>query len=213
MNPSLLVSKTAPISSNESGSYPALIFLHGRGTDEDDLLELAEYLDPRLLIASVRAPYTFAYGGYTWFDLDESGTVGIDQVIKSRDSFIDWFEHFKSVHPVDPERIFLFGFSMGAIMSLTLSLSYPRLFRGVIAHSGLLLQNEKLCYKWDDLKGLSFLIAHGSQDPIVPVEFGRETFNQLKLKDTNVIYKEYPIQHSISDKSLSDISAWLKKQI
>ncbi|MBN1398608.1 MAG: prolyl oligopeptidase family serine peptidase [Bacteroidetes bacterium] len=213
MNTSLLVSKTAPISSTESGSYPALIFLHGRGTDENDLLELAEYLDPRLLIAGVRAPYTFSYGGYTWFDLDDNGTVDIDQVIKSRDSFLDWFEYFKNQNPVDPKRIFLFGFSMGAMMSLALSLSYPRLFKGVIAHSGLLLQNERLCYKWDDLKGLSFLIAHGSNDPIVPVEFGRETFNQLKKKDIDVIYKEYPIQHSISDRSIFDISAWLKKQI
>jgi phospholipase/carboxylesterase len=213
MKPLSLFSKIAPLSSNESGPHPALIFLHGRGTDENDLLELTPYLDPHFLIASVRAPYRFPHGGYTWFDLDEKGSVNIDQFINSRDSFLQWLDDFQKNNPIDSSKLFLFGFSMGAIMSLTISLSNPKLFKGIVAHSGMLPQDEQLSYQWNDLSNLSFFIAHGSQDPIVPVELGRQAHRRLVQANADVIYHEYPIQHTISDESLSDVSIWLLKQI
>jgi phospholipase/carboxylesterase len=213
MELSSLFSKIAPLSSNESGPHPALIFLHGRGTDENDLLELTSYLDPHFLIASVRAPYRFSYGGYTWFDLDEKSTVNIDQLINSRDSFFQWLDDFLKNNPIDSSRLFLFGFSMGAIMSLAISLSNPKRFKGIVAHSGMLPQDEQLSYQWNDLGNLSFFIAHGSQDPIVPVELGRQAHRRLLQANADVIYREYPIQHTISDESLSDVSIWLQKQI
>jgi phospholipase/carboxylesterase len=213
MELSSLYSKIAPLGSNEPGPHPALIFLHGRGTDENDLLELTPYLDPQFLVASVRAPYKFSYGGYTWFDLDEKGAVNTRQLINSRDSFLYWLDDFQKNNPVDINRLFLFGFSMGAMMSLVISLSNPERFKGIIAHSGMLPQDKQLSYQWNNLSGLSFFIAHGSQDPIVPVELGRQAHRRFAQANANVIYREYPIQHTISDESLSDISIWLQKQI
>jgi phospholipase/carboxylesterase len=208
-----LISKIAPLSTNESGPHPALVFLHGRGTDENDLLGLTPCLDPHLLIASVRAPYKFSYGGYAWFDLDEKGVVNIDQLLTSRDSFIRWLDDFQQKYPVDSSKLFLFGFSMGAMMSLAVSLTSPQRFKGIVAHSGLLPQHELLSYRWGDLGDLSFFIAHGEQDPIVPIELSRQTHRLLVQANANVLYREYPIQHTISDESLSDISTWLQLQI
>ena len=213
MESSSLYSQIAPLSTNESGPHPTLIFLHGRGTDENDLLGLTPCLDPHLLIASVRAPYRYPYGGYTWFDLDDNGDVNIDQLLNSRDSFLRWLDDFQQKYPVDSSKLFLFGFSMGAMMSLAVSLSSPKRFKGIVAHSGLLPQHERLSYRWDDLGALSFFIAHGEQDPIVPIELGRQAHRQLVQAHANVLYREYPIQHTISDESLSDISTWLQQQI
>jgi phospholipase/carboxylesterase len=213
MESSSLFSKIAPLSTTETGPHPALVLLHGRGTDENDLLGLTSFFDPRLLIASVRAPYPFLYGGYTWFDLDENGIVNIDQLLKSRDLFLHWLDDFQKAYPIDTNRLFLLGFSMGAMMSLAVSLSNPKRFKGVIAHSGLLPHHTLLSYHWDDLGALSFYIAHGEQDPIVPVAMGRQAHQRLVQAHANVLYREYPIQHTISDASLSDISAWLQHQI
>ncbi len=213
MEPLSLVSKIAPLSTSASGPHPTLVFLHGRGTDENDLLGLTHSLDPHLFIASVRAPHRFPYGGYTWFNLDENGVVNIDQLLNSRDSFLQWLDDFQKKYPVDPNRLFLFGFSMGAMMSLAISLSSPKRFKGIVAHSGMLPQHEKLTYQWDDVDALSFFIAHGEQDPVVPVEFGRQAHRTLVQVNANVQYREYPIQHTISDESLSDISTWLQQQI
>jgi phospholipase/carboxylesterase len=213
MESSPLIYKVAPLMINEPGPHPTLIFLHGRGTDENDLLGLTPYLDPHLLIAAVRAPYQFPYGGYTWFDLQEDGTVNIDQLLKSRDAFLHWLDEFQQHSPVDTSRLFLFGFSMGAMMSLAISLSSPKLFKGIVAHSGLLPQHKRLSYRWDDLGALSFFIAHGEQDPIVPIELGRQAHQRLVQTNATVLYREYPIQHTISTESLTDISVWLQQQI
>jgi phospholipase/carboxylesterase len=211
-SPSLFY-KTAPLSTNEDGPHPTLILLHGRGTDENDLLGLASSFDPRLLIISIRAPYRFPYGGYTWFELDEQGGVNTDQLIEGCDALIRCLDDIQKKHSVDSKRVFLFGFSMGAMMSLAVSLSQPIRFKGIVAHSGLLPQSDMLKYRWNDLNGISFLIAHGTHDPIVPVELGREAYHRLMDAKADVSYREYPIQHTISEESLNDAAIWLQQKM
>ena len=205
--------KVAPLSSNKTAPHPVLILLHGRGTDENDLLGLASSFDPRLLVVSVRAPYRFPYGGYTWFDLDEQNGVNTDQLIGGCDAVIRCMDDIQQKYTVDLKRVFLFGFSMGAMMSLTVSLSNPHRFKGVVAHSGMLPKDNKLNYRWNDLNEISFFIAHGTLDPIVPVELSRQTHQQLMNAKADVLYREYPIQHTISEESLSDAADWLQQKI
>ena len=53
-------------------SHPAIICLHGRGSNESDLISLAPYLDDRLLWISPRAPLDLM-GGYEWYRLEGIG--------------------------------------------------------------------------------------------------------------------------------------------
>ena len=210
MEPSSLYYKTAPLSTDDPAPHPLMVFLHGRGSNEDDLLELVHYLPPQLLAVSVRAPYHYRYGGYTWFDLDETFGINIEQLLDNCEAIGRCLEDVQKKYPIDPRCIFLFGFSMGAMMSLVISLLKPGLFKGIIAHSGMLPQNEMLHYLRKEAGGLFFFIAHGTHDPIVPVELGREANLRLSEFCPNVTYREYPIQHTICDESLHDIALWLK---
>jgi hypothetical protein len=60
------------------GKPPLLVLLHGHGADEKDLLPMVARLDPRLAIASLRAPIQIRQGGYSWLsgnaeaELDDS---------------------------------------------------------------------------------------------------------------------------------------------
>ncbi len=205
--------KVLPLDFNEECPHPTLILLHGRGTDENDLLDLIPAFDPRFLVISIRAPYKFPSGGYTWFNLDEQRGVDIDQIIDGCTALIHCLDEIQQKFNVDSKRIFLFGFSMGAMMSLSISLSDPNRFKGVVAHSGLLPQDEKLKYRWDDLNKISFFIAHGTDDLIVPVELGRKVYKRFLDANADVAYREYPIQHTISEESLSDAAVWLQQKI
>jgi phospholipase/carboxylesterase len=213
MEASSLFYKVAPPRYNKDGPHPALILLHGRGTDENDLLGLTPSFDPRLLVVALRAPYGFPYGGYTWFDLDEQNGINKDQLMTGCDALIQCLDEIQQKYPVDAKRIFLFGFSMGAMMSLTVSLTNPHRFKGIIAHSGLLPKEDKVKYQWNNLDGISFLIAHGTYDPIVPVELSRQANQRLLDAKADVLYREYPIQHSISEESLNDAAVWLQQKI
>jgi phospholipase/carboxylesterase len=189
--------------------------MHGRGTNEDDLLGLVDYLDPRFFVVSVRAPFKFdeGFGGYTWYDVQGVATPHAGQFEESYNRMAQFVLDVKQNYPVDPLRMFMLGFSMGSIMSLALSLTKPELVRGVVAHSGYIPENTPLRFAWDRLQNLSLFIAHGVNDPVIPVQQGRRAHDLLSKTKADLTYKEYPIGHSMSEQSVSDLGDWLQKKL
>ena len=208
-----LVHAVRPASAPEGAKPPALILLHGRGTNENDLLELADYLDPRFFIISVRAPYPFegVGGAFTWFDLQGIGRPDVGQFMESYRRLVQFIADVKQKYPVDPDRIFLLGFSMGSMMALSVALSKPQLVRGVVAHSGYIPESIPLKFVWDQLRGLSLFVAHGIDDPVLPIAMGRRAHELLSTTEADLTYREYPIPHTISEESIADIGTWFQK--
>jgi phospholipase/carboxylesterase len=195
----------------ETAKHPTVIMLHGRGADEEDLIGLAKYYDPRLLILSVRAPYPFADGGgYTWYDV---GAVGTPDPVMFRLSY-DRLSHFVDdalhAYPVDPSCVILLGFSMGTVMAFALSLTRPELFRGVIANSGYVPEGTHLSFRWRELGNLAYFIAHGREDPVIPIDFARRAKRLFEDSTAQVEYREYDMVHEISEESLRDSAAFLE---
>src|SRR5437762_7705948 len=88
--------------------HPALVILHGRGADENDLLPLADSLDPRLYVVSARAP--FARYGFHWYDLVEIGIPEPKSYAHGREALETFVEMLPLVYPIDPKAIFFLGF-------------------------------------------------------------------------------------------------------
>ena len=186
-----------------------LVLLHGRGSDENDLLGLVPYLDPHFLVASVRAPRPFNSGGFTWCDLEHVGLPNNAQIVESHARLIATLDELQEHHPVDPGRVFVLGFSMGAMMAFTLALTHPQRVRGIVAHSGYLPDVPLLAYQWHSLAATAFFVAHGRFDPVVPVDFARRSWRRLTDVHADLTYHEYPVTHTICDESLHDLTAWL----
>jgi phospholipase/carboxylesterase len=200
----------------ESGAetHPTMIMLHGRGADEDDLLGLSSYLDPRLLILSARAPFDFPYnGGYMWYEFSAVGAPDPEMFKTSYEKLVTFVNDAIAQYPVDRKRVFLLGFSMGTVMSYALSLTLPHLFRGVIANSGYVPEGTFLSFTWKELGHMDFLIAHGTMDPVIPVQLARRARELFAGSNARVTYKEYPMAHQISDASLADMAAWLSERL
>ena len=68
---------------------------------------------------------------------------------------------------VDPNRVFLMGFSQGCIMSLAAALTDPRRFAGVVGMSGRMLPGvvSKIAPP-NQLAGLPIMIVHGTEDTV-----------------------------------------------
>jgi len=203
----------APFDESRSELHPTLILLHGRGANEEDLLGLVPYLSPRLLCIAARAPLRFANGGYTWYDLREIGSPNSEQFLQSYELLVQFLDDVQKQYPVDPRQIFLFGFSMGTVMSYSLALTKPEKIKGVIAHSGYVPEDTSLQLRWGSLAHTSFFVAHGIYDPVIPIEFGRKANELLTKSGAALTYREYPIQHQISDDSLHDLTGWLSSHL
>jgi phospholipase/carboxylesterase len=192
---------------------PLLLLLHGIGSNEEDLFGLASYLDERFLVVSARAPVTLAYGGYGWFQIDftPGGMVAdVEQAKKSLAMLPGFVDGLVEAYGADGRRVYLMGFSQGAMMSLALTLTSPEKVAGVVAMSGRLpRQVIGLEPDREALKGTPVLVTHGLYDPVLPIENGRAARDYLAALPLELTYREYPMAHEVSMESLRDVTAWL----
>jgi phospholipase/carboxylesterase len=205
-----LVHATRPPRSGD-GPHPGLLLLHGRGTNEHDLLPLAGELDARLFTVSARGPLRFPYGGYAWYDLDPRG-VGypggdtLAQSLSLLDRFIDEILH---AYPIRGDRLYVGGFSMGAAMSATVALRFPDRIAGALVLSGYVPTEAGLPFQLGEVAGHPVFEAHGTRDEVIPVEWGRRTRDYFAGASVDLTYREYPVGHEISQRELQEASAWL----
>lgn len=212
---STLVHRVVPPAAEKAESpYPAIVLLHGRGTDENDLFELAPYFDRRFLVISVRAPHPFMFGArYAWYDVLEIGTPEPRQFTESYDRIGTFLKDIRREYPIDPSRLFLFGFSMGAVMAYAIALTEPHVVSGLVAHSGYVPEHSGLKFRLEDVNRVSIFIAHGTHDPVIPVSFARRAKELLRKTSARLTYREYLIGHSVSEESLHDVVGWLTEKL
>ena len=182
----------------------ALVLLHGRGADEYDLYPLLDALDPerRLLGVTPRGPLSLPPGGAHWYQLGGIPTPDPETFHPSFAALAAFLDDL----PVPSGRIVLGGFSQGAVMSWALGLGNGRPRpAAIIALSGFLPRVDGFELDFDDLAGYPVAIAHGSLDPIIPVEFGREAAETLRAAGADVLWRETPVPHTVDPRLLPEL--------
>jgi len=211
---SSLIHKVIEPKRKGSGPPPALILLHGRGANEDDLLGLAEYFDERLFVESARAPFSFQFGGgFTWDDLEEVGRPDPAMFAESYQKLAAFFQDAKKGYGIDPKRVFFCGFSMGTVMAYAMSLTLPSEVAGVLANSGYVPESADIRLQWDQIKGKPYFVAHGKYDPVIPLVFAERAKDLLEKAGAHVSYHEYDMAHQITEESLNDMMGWITRQL
>ncbi|AWM14690.1 phospholipase [Flavobacterium sediminis] len=194
---------------------PALILLHGYGSNEEDLFSFAGELPEDYYIFSVRAPYDLQPFGHAWyaihFDADENKFSDDEQARQSKDLIAEFIDQIVNEYPLDTQSITLIGFSQGAILSYATALSYPEKIARVVALSGYM--NENILsdnYTTFNNKHLQFFISHGTVDQVIPVVWGRKAKPFLEKLGLAVTYKEYPVGHGVAPQNFYDFKNWLE---
>jgi phospholipase/carboxylesterase len=200
------------------GPPPLLILLHGLGSNERDLVGLAPYLDPRFQIVSARAPHLLVPDGYAWFELGWTAAndiiINFQQAEQSRALLIGFIAETLAAYGGDPARVYLLGFSQGAIMSASVALSEPELIAGTVLMSGRIpAEIRPLIAPAERLAGKPFLVVHGTADTVLPIHNGRASRAILATLPVALTYKEYSMAHEVSAQSLADVTAWLTMQL
>jgi len=197
---------------------PALILLHGYGSDENDLFSFAEEMPEELFIISAKAPYPMQPYGNAWYAIhfdNENGKFSDDiQAIKSRDMIATFIDQVIENYPVDASKINLLGFSQGSILSYAVALTYPEKIDNVIALSGYI--NKEIFgqdYLKNDLSQLSFYCSHGSADQVIPIEWARRTKPFFENLGVDFTYSEFPVGHGVAPQNFFELKEWLQKRL
>ena len=194
----------------------ALVLLHGRGADEHDLVPLLGMLDPerRLLGATARGPLSLPPGGAHWYVVQRVGYPDRETFHSTYPQLAGWLDELLAEHGVPHDRTVLGGFSQGSVMAYALGLGAGRPRpAGIMALSGFLPEVEGLSLDLDRAAGLPVAIGHGTHDPVIPVEFGREARDRLLRAGADVTYRESPMAHTIDPGFLRELPAWVGRAV
>jgi phospholipase/carboxylesterase len=205
------------LSSNEKPTK-VLVLLHGVGSNEKNLLEIAPLLSDDRMVVSMRAPIAMVPSAFAWFHVQftEQGPIHNWNEAKHslkliEDALLDLSE--KTGIPLN--KISIFGFSQGAIMTLGLALTSKLNLENYIASSGRTLPEFATSSREQPLSSYSLrrvYVTHGIQDSKLPILMGRNTNQILKSTALQLTYKEYPSDHTISQDVLVDVKKWLSSK-
>ena len=191
-----------------------LVLHHGRGTDENDLLGLADVLDreQRLHVVTPRAPLQLPGApGYHWYVVPRVGYPDPDTFHAAYANLAELHDELWERTGVAPENTVFGGFSMGSVMSYSLGLSPDRPApAGILAFSGFIPVVEG----WKpDLEGRAgatrAFVAHGRRDPIMAVDFARRAREQLEGAGFELEYHESDAGHHIDPAHVRPAIDWL----
>jgi phospholipase/carboxylesterase len=190
-----------------------LVLHHGRGSDERDLIGLADFLDPerRLRVVAPRAPLQLPGSpGYHWYLVPRVGHPDRESFEAARAALADLHDRLWEESGVGPERTVLGGFSMGAVMSYAMGLGGDRPApAGILAFSGFVPTVEGWEPSLSDRTGTPVFISHGSRDPVIGVDFAGRARELLEAGGLDVTYRESQLGHQIDPAHLRDAATWL----
>ena len=201
---------------NPSATPPAIIMLHGFGSDENDLFSFASELPSEYAVISLKAPIKMQPYGNAWYNIyfdDSQGKFSDDeQAIESRELVSKCIDEIIEQYQVDKNNITLLGFSQGTILSFSVALSYPEKVKNVIGLSGYINQDIlKSGYKNNDFSKLKIYTSHGSVDQVIPVQWARKTKPFLENLNIACEYSEFPVGHGVAPQNFQELKEWLAK--
>lgn len=183
----------------------ALVLMHGRGADELDLEPLLDVLDParRMVGLLPRGPLSLPPGGAHWYVVKRVGFPDPDTFLPTFDRLSRWVDAALAETGVAADRLVLAGFSQGAVMaySLALGAGRPRP-AGVVAMSGFIPRVDGFDVELGSRAGLPVAASHGTLDPIIGVQFGRDARDRLTEAGLDLRYVEEPVGHTIGPAAL-----------
>jgi phospholipase/carboxylesterase len=200
----------------------AVIWMHGLGADGHDF----EPIVPELDLAGVPAirfvfphapmrPVTINAGMVmrAWYDVAGQGGVRREdeQGVRASQRAIEALIERERKRGVAPARIVLAGFSQGGAMALHTGLRYAERLAGLVALSSFLPLPDTLAAEASPVnRGVPIFVAHGTHDPMIPLDRARDSRDRLLALGYRVEWHEYPMPHSVCAEEITDLSTWLR---
>lgn len=192
-------------------SRELMVILHGRGDSAAGLAWLQKELAiDRLNFLLLNAPQRY-YTGFTWYAMPPDQLPGI---LAARALLSETFNEIaKAGFP--PDRTFLGGFSQGCLMTLEFGSRYSPALAGYVGMSGYCYDPAAILREMNPAVNQgNWLITHGTEDDLLPVETTRAQIKQLIAGGFKIDYREYPKEHTVDlHNELPQVRDWLLRRL
>jgi phospholipase/carboxylesterase len=200
-----------PSGRGDDESMPLVVMMHGRGADMHDLADLAPMLDSsdgcRFVFPNAPNPFEPYPGmalGWTWFE----GWPPIhESLVESRTTLLRFLGEITAKYP--STSLILSGFSQGALMALDVGLRTQQTVAGIVAMSGGVYEVD--LPELSRHAGLPVLVAHGTLDDVVPVNYARRARHVLEAAGLDVEYHEYSMSHQVVEEEAAAVRDFIAR--
>ena len=203
----------------------AIIWMHGLGANAHDFEPIVPHLkippEAGLKFIFPDAPVrpVTINGGMrmqAWYDILSADLARVEDEASVRDSAaaLSALVDEQLQLGLAPGSVLLAGFSQGGAMALHVGLRYPKPLGGILALSCYLPLLTRLDEERDPAnQQVPIMMAHGTFDPVVPLQLGTASRDKLLSLGYTVDWREYPMQHEVNLDEINDIGAWLGRRL
>jgi len=200
-----------------------VIWLHGLGADGHDFepivpeLKLSPELGVKFIFPHAPVMPVTINGGYemrAWYDIRDADLAnredkeGVRQSSELVKKIID--SEVESGIPSD--KIVLAGFSQGGAIALHLATRFDQKLAGIVALSTYLTMPESLSDEKAEANiETPVFMAHGSQDPVVPMQRGQYSAKVLEDNGFRVNWQDYPMAHAVCLEEIQALGQYFNK--
>lgn len=209
----------------ELGADPkfTVIWLHGLGADGHDFepivpeLNLPIGLGIRFIFPHAPLQPVTINGGMVmraWYDIRSMEIVReIDEAgIERSAAHVRALIEQEIGRGIDSEHILLAGFSQGGAIALHTGLLVGRSLMGILALSSYVPLMQTVSGQKGELnQSIPIFMGHGTHDPIVPIQLGQQSYENLTAQGYQVEWHTYPMEHSVSIEEIRDAGSWISR--
>lgn len=197
----------------------SVIWLHGLGADGHDFeaivpeLRLPRDLPLRFVFPHAPPRPVTINGGMSmraWYDilsLDSEGRADAQGVQEST-ALLEALINREIERGIDADKIVVAGFSQGGAIAINAVLHAKRRLGGLMALSTYIALPGELAASAGN-RDVPVFMAHGSFDPMLPMQWGRASAAKLAEAGFSVEWRDYPMAHAVCPQEIDDIRAWL----
>ena len=208
----------------ETGRDPqrTVLWLHGLGADGRDFVPIVGELD----LAEVPIRFVFPHAPMqavtinngmvmrAWYDIlgNDLARREDERGVRTSQGLVEALIARERSRGVASTKILLAGFSQGGAIALQTGLRHPEPLAGIMALSTYVPIAATLEAERNPANArVPIFMAHGTQDPIIPLAHARRSHELLERLGYAVEWHEYPMPHSVAPQEIRDIGAWLRR--
>ncbi|MBA2173948.1 alpha/beta hydrolase [Halobacillus locisalis] len=186
-----------------------LLLLHGTGGTEQDLLPLAELIDPDAAILSVRGNVS-ENGMPRFFKRLREGVFDEEDLIERTDELNVFLEEAAAEYGFNRNRVVAVGYSNGANIAGSLLFHYKNsleaalLFHPMVPRRGIQLPDQS---------GIPVFIGAGENDPICPAQETVDLKELLEQSGANVTDHWEQMGHRLTESEVKAGAAWYASNV
>jgi phospholipase/carboxylesterase len=195
-----------PMHYEKNYAYPLIVWLHGGGDDERQLMRVMPLVSMRNYLGVAPRGSARAAMGYDWEQTEPQIETAQQRVFAA-------VEQARQRFHVERSRVFIAGYGSGGTMALRVALRNPGAFAGALTIGGPFPEGRLPLAHLSQVRGLPLFMAQGREAESYPME---QTCRELRLfhaAGMNATLRLYPCGDELTSNMLHDMDVWMMERI